>query len=126
MRRSRFWSACASTRQSGLPFAAALEATAAYTVFTTHTPVGAGHDVFPPENVARQFESFPAELGITAEQLLELGRAPERPDGFNMTRLAMRGAAAVNGVSKIHGGVSSKLCPACGPTCRRPRTPSAT
>ncbi len=43
------------------------------------------------------------------EQLLDLGRAPERPDVFNMTRLALRGSAAVNGVSKIHGQVSSRL-----------------
>jgi starch phosphorylase len=94
----------------GLPFAAALEATAANTVFTTHTPVSAGHDVFPPERVARQFASFPPELGISPDQLLELGRAAEHPDVFNMTRLALRGSAAVNGVSKIHGQVSSRLC----------------
>ena len=99
----------------GLPFTAALEATAANTVFTTHTPVSAGHDVFPPERVARQFAGFTDELGITAEQLLELGRAPERPDMFNMTRLALRGSAAVNGVSKIHGHVSSQLCASAWP-----------
>jgi starch phosphorylase len=96
--------------KAGLPFAAALEATAANTVFTTHTPVSAGHDVFAPDAMARQFASFPAELGITAEQLLDLGRAADRPDVFNMTRLALRGSAAVNGVSKIHGQVSSRLC----------------
>ena len=50
---------------AGLPFAAALEATAANTVFTTHTPVSAGHDVFPHDRVARQFATFAAELGIT-------------------------------------------------------------
>jgi starch phosphorylase len=94
----------------GLPFAAALEATAANTVFTTHTPVSAGHDVFPLERIAAQFASFPAEIGVSTEQLLDLGRAPERGDVFNMTQLALRGAAAVNGVSKIHGEVSSRLC----------------
>ena len=94
---------------SGVPFPVALEATAASTVFTTHTPVSAGHDVFPPEQVARHFKSFPAELGITEEQLLDLGRAPEQHDAFNMTRLAIRGAGAVNGVSKIHGSVTSRL-----------------
>jgi len=94
---------------AGLPFAAALEATAAGTVFTTHTPVTAGHDVFPPERVAHQFASFPAELGISPEDLLELGRVPEQPDLFNMTRLAIRGAAALNGVSRIHGQVTSRL-----------------
>ena len=50
--------AAARVHDGGLPFAAALEATAANTVFTTHTPVSAGHDVFPPERVARQFASF--------------------------------------------------------------------
>ena len=100
---------------AGVPFAAALEATAASTVFTTHTPVSAGHDVFPPERVVRQLASFPEELGISTEQLLELGRAPERPDMFNMTRLALRGAAMVNGVSKIHGQVSSRLCASAWP-----------
>jgi starch phosphorylase len=100
---------------AGLPFAAALEATAANTVFTTHTPVSAGHDVFPPDRVARQFGSYPAELGISPEQLLDLGRSDDRPDVFNMTRLALRGSAAVNGVSKIHGQVSSRLCAATWP-----------
>ena len=100
---------------TGLPFSAAIEATAANTVFTTHTPVSAGHDVFPPDRVARQFAGFTTELGITAEQLLDLGRAPERSDVFNMTRLALRGSAAVNGVSKIHGEVSSRLCASAWP-----------
>ena len=95
---------------SGLPFAAALEATAASTVFTTHTAVAAGHDVFPPDWVVKQFASYPAELGVTPEQLLQLGRAPERSDVFSMTRLALRLSAGVNGVSKIHGLVSSRLC----------------
>jgi starch phosphorylase len=96
----------------GLPFAAALEATAASTVFTTHTPVAAGHDVFPADRVAKQFESYPAELGVSIDQLLDLGRPAEQRDSFNMTRLALYGAAGVNGVSKIHGGVSSRLCQA--------------
>ena len=96
----------------GLPFPAALETTAASTVFTTHTPVSAGHDVFPRDLVARQFESYPAALGITMDELLELGCAPEQRDAFNMTRLALSGAASVNGVSKIHGGVSARSVPA--------------
>ncbi|HEY3517276.1 MAG TPA: alpha-glucan family phosphorylase [Gammaproteobacteria bacterium] len=100
---------------AGLPFTAALEVTAASMVFTTHTPVAAGHDVFPHERIARQFASFPPQLGITPEQLLDLGRAPERPDVFNMTRLALRGSSAVNGVSKIHGQVSSRLCSSAWP-----------
>ena len=96
----------------GVPFAAALETTAASTVFTTHTPVSAGHDVFPPDRIAQQFESYPAALGISIDELLDLGRSAEQRDAFNMTRLAIRGSCAVNGVSKIHGLVSSTLCQA--------------
>jgi starch phosphorylase len=94
---------------AGLPFAAALEATAACTVFTTHTPVSAGHDLFSLESVAQHFSTYPAEFKVSVEELLDLGRSPEQHDSFNMTRLALRGAAAVNGVSKIHGGVSARL-----------------
>jgi glycogen phosphorylase len=94
----------------GLPFAAALEAVSAATIFTTHTAVSAGHDVFPPDWVIKQFASYPAELGISPEKLLNLGRAPERADVFSMTRLALKASAGVNGVSKIHGLVSSRLC----------------
>jgi len=95
---------------AGLPFAAALEAIAATTVFTTHTPVSAGHDIFSAERVAHQFHRYVAELGIDVEQMLDLGRTPATRESFNMTRLAIRGAASVNGVSKIHGLVSARLC----------------
>lgn len=96
--------------QRGLPFAAALEAVAVNTVFTTHTPVSAGHDRFPPDWVARRFTGFAETLGVSIDEMLDLGRPPEQRDSFNMTLLAIRGAAAVNGVSKIHGRVSSALC----------------
>ncbi len=94
----------------GVPFAAALEAVVASTVFTTHTPVSAGHDRFPLDRVVRQFQSFSGELGVPVDQLLDLGRAADQGDRFNMTRLAISGSGAVNGVSKIHGRVSSRLC----------------
>ena len=93
----------------GLPFLPALEATAASTVFTTHTPVSAGHDVFPLDRVANQFQAYVAELGVTMDEFLALGRSQEQRDGFGMTELAIRGAASINGVSKIHGRVSSRL-----------------
>jgi starch phosphorylase len=95
---------------AGLPFAAALEAIVATTVFTTHTPVSAGHDIFPADRVAHQFQSYVSDLGIDMEQMLDLGRAPSNRESFNMTRLAIRGAGSLNGVSKIHGLVSSRLC----------------
>jgi starch phosphorylase len=96
------------TRQ-GLPFAAALEAVAASAVFTTHTPVAAGHDVFPREMVLAYFQDFIQELGISQDVFLRLGQHGEGDHHFNMTRLAVSGARSVNGVSRIHGEVSSRI-----------------
>ena len=94
----------------GLGFAAALEAVAAACIFTTHTPVAAGHDAFGPELIVQHFGDFIRELGISSERFLELGRAPGNPGLFNMTRLALNGARHVNGVSRVHGAVSARLC----------------
>lgn len=95
---------------SGLPFAAALEAVAAACVFTTHTPVAAGHDAFNPDLIVAHFADFIRELGIPVERFLELARSPGAPQLFNMTRLALNGTRHVNGVSRIHGAVSARLC----------------
>ena len=94
----------------GLPFNAALEAVAAACVFTTHTPVAAGHDAFGLELIAQHFEGFIRELGIPVERFLELARVPSAPGLFNMTRLALNGTRHVNGVSRIHGAASARLC----------------
>jgi|HubBroStandDraft_1064217.scaffolds.fasta_scaffold00735_3 starch phosphorylase len=102
----------------GLPFSAALEATAADCVFTTHTPVAAGHDAFGHELLVRHFEDFIRELGIPLERFLELGRAPSSPGAFNMTWLALNGARHINGVSRIHGAVSARLCAEAWPELR--------
>ena len=96
--------------QAGLNPDVALEAIAANTLFTTHTPVAAGHDVFRADLVAAHFKGLIAQLGITRSQLLGLGRDGAGHKQFNMTRLALRGASAVNGVSRIHGKVSSEIC----------------
>jgi starch phosphorylase len=94
----------------GLPFNAALEAVAAECVFTTHTPVAAGHDAFGLELIVQHLEGFIRELGLPVERFLELARAPSAPGLFNMTRLALNGTRHVNGVSRIHGAVSARLC----------------
>jgi glycogen phosphorylase len=94
----------------GLPFSAAQEAVAAGCVFTTHTPVAAGHDVFGLELIVQHFEGFIRELGVPVERFVELARAPSAPGLFNMTRLALNGTRHVNGVSRIHGAVSARLC----------------
>ena len=80
------------------------------TVFTTHTPVPAGHDVFPHHLMDRYFSGYWEQLGLSREDFLRLGDSPEsQGHGFNMTALAMRMAAHVNGVSHEHGRVSRDM-----------------
>ena len=83
----------------------------AKTVFTTHTPVPAGNDIFPIELVETYFKDFWKPLGITKEEFLELGMKPkeENKTTFNMGILALKIAGKKNGVSKLHGAVSREL-----------------
>lgn len=93
----------------GHDFAAALEAVAASTVFTTHTAVPAGHDHFSEEMIRRYFGGWCDDLKIGCEELIMLGH-DSVSDDFNMTALAVRGSRFHNGVSRIHGSVSSRIC----------------
>jgi starch phosphorylase len=93
----------------GLPFDTALEAVASNTLFTTHTPVPAGHDHFSNEMIAQYFNEYTAGLKIDMARLQSLGQTPDSPE-FNMTGLAIRGSRFHNGVSRIHGTVSSNIC----------------
>ncbi|MBI4400647.1 MAG: alpha-glucan family phosphorylase [Nitrospirae bacterium] len=80
------------------------------TVFTTHTPVPAGHDVFPTHLIERYFHGYWDQLGLTREAFLRLGEHPDLPEaGFNMTALAMRMSAHLNGVSREHGRISRTM-----------------
>ena len=92
-------------------FQEALEIVAASGVFTTHTPVPAGIDVFSAEKMELYFGAFREIFGITREEFLDLGRVhPGKPDeGFNMAVLAIRTASVVNGVSRLHARVSRQL-----------------
>ena len=92
----------------GHDFRTALEAAAANTVFTTHTAVAAGHDHFAEDMIRGYFEGFCRDAGIAIDDLLALGRTPGDSE-FNMTALAVRGSRFHNGVSRIHGGVSSRM-----------------
>lgn len=95
---------------SGLTLDQAMEQVRQRTVFTTHTPVPAGHDVFPPALMEKYFAHFAKDLGLTQETLLALGDFPDRQrPGFNMTALALRMSAHRNGVSKEHGRVSRQM-----------------
>ncbi|MEW5782476.1 MAG: alpha-glucan family phosphorylase [Pseudomonadota bacterium] len=95
--------------RTGLDFDAALEAVASNTVFTTHTPVPAGHDHFADEMIRRYFEECCHDMGCEVGSLLALGRIDDTPE-FNMTGLAIRGSRFQNGVSRIHGDVSAEIC----------------
>lgn len=94
-----------------LTFPEAVEATRIANVFTTHTPVPAGHDRFPPSLVDRYFRHYYPQLGLTLDQFLALGREnPANPnEEFCMTALALRLSAWRNGVSKLHGEVSRRM-----------------
>jgi glycogen phosphorylase len=96
----------------GRPFEVALTVTRAGNLFTTHTPVAAGFDRFSPALVDQYLRDYAeSDLGIGLFDLLALGR--ERPNDsgepLNMAYLAIRGSAAVNGVSRLHGAVSRRL-----------------
>jgi len=94
--------------KSGLSFHAALEAVAANTVFTTHTPVPAGHDHFADDMIWDYFSECCNDLGVQREEFMRLGGAGHGQE-FNMTKLALNGSRHHNGVSRIHGGVSSRI-----------------
>jgi len=91
-----------------LSLAEARELAAASLVFTTHTPVEAGHDYFDRGLVTRYFGNTARELGMTMDDFFELGRAPHRGD-FCTAVLALRSAGHANGVAKLHGEVSRKM-----------------
>ncbi|HEY5283002.1 MAG TPA: alpha-glucan family phosphorylase, partial [Polyangia bacterium] len=94
---------------SRTPFAVALAATRAGNLFTTHTAVAAGFDLFSPALIEQYLGRYAREaLGLSVREFLALGRRdPAGADEpFNMAYLAMRGSGAVNGVSKLHGQVS--------------------
>jgi len=92
----------------GLPYAAALEMVRASTVFTTHTPVPAGHDAFPIGMFEHYMGSLLASLPSERQAVINLG-LDRGKNVFNMTYLAMNTATLRNGVSKLHGEVSREM-----------------
>ena len=92
----------------GLSLREARELASSSLVFTTHTPVEAGHDYFHPDLMARYFTATARELGMSMAEFLDLGRTKGATE-FCMTVLALRLAARANGVSKLHGEVSRKM-----------------
>ena len=98
-------------KEKKVSFDIARDITSAKTVFTTHTPVPAGNDIFPMELVEKYFKGYWTKLGIDKDTFLQLGTKPNDTldSGFNMGILALKIAGKKNGVSKLHGAVSREL-----------------
>ena len=95
---------------SGKGFEEARDAVRSRVVFTTHTPVPAGHDEFPLWLVDKYFSGYWPELGIDRDSFIDLARQ-RQPWGetFSMAVLAMRMAGRRNGVSELHGKVARRM-----------------
>ena len=94
----------------GLDFESACELVKSRTVFTTHTPVPAGHDAFSFSLMDKYFQGYWDQLGIGRDEFLSLGHHAEPwGDAFNMTVLALRLSGQRNAVSRLHAEVSRQM-----------------
>ncbi len=98
-------------KEKKVSFEIARDIVSSKTVFTTHTPVPAGNDIFPLNLIEKYFKDYWNELGITKIDFLKLGMKPKAglESGFNMGILALKIAGKKNGVSKLHSTVSREL-----------------
>ena len=93
-----------------LTFNQALEVVRASSLYTVHTPVPAGHDYFDEGLFHKYINEFPAKLGITWDELMNMGREnPGTADKFSMSVFALNTTQESNGVSWLHGEVSKKM-----------------
>ena len=92
-----------------ISFHEAREIVSSSLVFTIHTPVPAGIDVFSHDAMDMYFTSCRESMGISRDEFLALGQAPGNPHGFNLAVLAMKMASGRNGVSKLHGSVTRRM-----------------
>jgi alpha-glucan phosphorylase-like protein len=98
-------------QHEGMSYEMALETVRSSSLFTTHTPVPAGHDYFHEDLLREYLYSYAAELGIDWHRFVALGKIdPHNHDElFSMSHLAIRLSQEVNGVSELHGAVSQKM-----------------
>ena len=92
--------------EEGLTFEEAADQVRRTSIFTTHTPVPAGHDAFPFHMMEKHFDGYWDELKLTKQQFMDLGKFG---DSFNMTVLALNMTKWRNGVSHLHGRVSRRM-----------------
>ena len=110
--------------RKGMPFAEAAAAVRRTSLFTSHTPVAAGHDVFSFPLIEKYFRSYWPGLGIDHDAFLQLGINPtERHAGFNMTVLALRLSDYRNAVSRRHGETARKMWQSLWPDLPEERVP---
>lgn len=98
-------------QEQGLSFAQAKQVVAASSIFTTHTPVPAGIDLFPPDKILYYLGHYAEIFGLGREEFLALGRenTGDLSAPFSMAILAIKMASFVNGVAKLHGVVSRSM-----------------
>lgn len=97
-------------QEKGLDFQQALEMVRASGLYTVHTPVPAGHDYFDEELFGKYMHEFPAKLGISWQDLMNMGREnPDTNERFSMSVFALNTCQEANGVSWLHGEVSKKM-----------------
>ncbi|MBP5689823.1 MAG: alpha-glucan family phosphorylase [Bacteroidales bacterium] len=97
--------------KDGLDFSEALEVVRASSLFTTHTPVPAGHDAFEESMLRQYIGHYPTRLKVSWETLMSLGKdhPEDRNEKFSMSNLAANISQNVNGVSMLHGKVSQDI-----------------
>ena len=95
--------------EKALKFAEAKEVVRASTLFTTHTPVPAGHDSFHQDLFFRYMDKYHEKVDISWDEFLSLGKANSYEDHFNMSYLACNLSVGINGVSRLHGDVSKEI-----------------
>ncbi len=93
----------------GLTYAEAKEVVRVSTLFTTHTPVPAGHDSFHQDLFQTYMSKFPEKIGLNWNEFVQLGKAAPHEDNFNMSYLASNLSQGTNGVSMLHGDVSKDI-----------------
>jgi len=95
---------------TGLSFNEAIELVRASSLYTVHTPVPAGHDYFEEDLFGRYMGEFPAKLGISWQEFIDMGREnPGTHEKFSMSVFALNTCQEANGVSWLHGKVSQKM-----------------
>ena len=110
--------------ERGATFDKAVKRVKASTIFTTHTPVPAGHDVFPVQIVEKSLRGYWSSLGIDKDTFMRLGQHDgSDSQAFNMTVLALTLSGQCNGVSKLHGAVSRKMWHVLWPEVKEDKVP---